>query len=226
MAANGKTSSMFFLIITASLLAMTRTIFAYDPSPLQDICVADLNSTAVRVNGLPCKDPSTVKADDFFFSGMDKPGNTTNPIKATFSPVNVRQVPGANTLGLTIARLDFAAGGFLPPHFHPRASEFLMVLKGSMEVGMVIPSQGYKLLNKTLNKGDAFVVPVGLVHYQRNKAAKGRSTVVFAALNSQNPGLTVLANSVFGATPEIDGGLLAEAFRLDEKTVQGLQAAF
>nr|QOX06021.1 germin-like protein 1 [Linderniella brevidens] len=218
-------ANMLFLITSLMMVSffMFDKIVAYDPHPLQDICVADLNST-VRVNGLPCKDPSTVKADDFFFSGMDKPGNTTNPIGATFAPVNVRQVPGANTLGLTVARLDFAAGGYLPPHYHPRASEFLMILEGSMEVGMVVPSLGYRLLNKTLNKGDAFVVPVGLVHYQRNKASDGKKTVAFAALNSQNPGLTVLANSVFGANPEISGDLLAEAFRLDAKTVEGLQA--
>nr|QOX06022.1 germin-like protein 1 [Lindernia subracemosa] len=224
--ANGYTSAAAMLLLITSLtmnFLMFNTILAYDPSPLQDICVADLNSS-VRVNGLPCKDPSTVKADDFFFSGMDKPGNTTNPIKATFTPVNARQVPGANTLGLTIARLDFAEGGYLPPHYHPRASEFLMILEGSMEVGVVIPSLGYRQLNKTLNKGDAFVVPVGLVHYQRNKAVG--ATVAFAALNSQNPGLTVLANSVFGASPEIESDVLAEAFQLDEKTVEGLQAVF
>ncbi|KAK4404949.1 putative germin-like protein 2-3 [Sesamum angolense] len=177
-----------------------------------------------RVNGLPCKDPATVQAEDFFFSGLHVPGNTTNPFGAALTPVTVTQVPGLNTLGLSIARLDFAPGGFIPPHTHPRATEIVAVLEGSLEVGFVTTNPGYKHFNKVLEKGDVFVVPLGLVHYQRNVGTG--NTVAIAALNGQNAGIIAVASAVFGADPAINSDYLAKSFLLDKKTVEELQAKF
>lgn len=169
-------------------------------------------------------DPAKVEADDFFSSGMHLPGNTSNPMGAAFKAVTVNQMPGLNTLGIVIARLDFERKGFLPPHFHARATEILTVLKGSMEVGFVTSNPSFRYFKKVLQKGDVFVVPAGLVHYQRNVGAG--KIVAIAALNSQNPGITALPNAVFGANPDIDSGFLARAFALDKKTVKELQRKF
>ncbi|KAH6812771.1 RmlC-like cupins superfamily protein [Perilla frutescens var. frutescens] len=213
-------------VILLSILALNffcNTAFAFDPSPLQDFCVADLTSS-VRVNGLPCIDPAKVEADNFFFRGLHLPGNTSNPMGAAFTAMTVSQIPGLNTLGIVIARLDFEPNGFLPPHFHARATEIITVLEGSMEVGFVTSNPSFRHYSKVLEKGDVFVVRVGLVHYQRNVGAG--KIVAIAALNSQNPGITALPNAVFGANPDIDSGYLARAFALDRKTVEDLQAKF
>lgn len=132
-------------------------------------------------------------------------------------------VPGLNGLGLTFMRVDFAANGYVPPHFHPWATELVAVLEGSMEVGFITSSPEYKLFSKTLQKGDFFVFPVGLVHYARN-AAEGNCTAM-VTFNSQNPGFTNLP-SIFAADPAIDAGYLATAFKLDKKTVEQLQRKF
>ncbi|KAL4191178.1 hypothetical protein AMTRI_Chr07g28440 [Amborella trichopoda] len=34
----------------------------------------------VFVNGKLCKDPKLAQANDFVFAGLDKPGNTANPV--------------------------------------------------------------------------------------------------------------------------------------------------
>ncbi|KAK4413039.1 putative germin-like protein 2-3 [Sesamum alatum] len=213
------------VVIVLSIIALNvfYTAFAFGPIPLQDFCVADPTSST-RVNGLPCKDPATVQADDFFFSGLHLPGNTTNPFGAALTPVTVTQVPGLNTLGLSIARLDFAASGFIPPHTHPRATEILVVLEGSLEVGFITTNPGYKNFNKVLEKGDVFVVPLGLVHYQRSVGTG--NTVAIAALNGQNPGIIAVPSAVFGAEPAINSDYLAKAFLLDKKIVEELQAKF
>lgn len=176
------------------------------------------------MNGLPCTDPSKVQADDFFASGLQLPGNTSNPMGSAFTAITVNRMPGLNTLGIVIARLDFEPNGFLPPHFHARATEILTILEGSMEVGFVTSSPSFRLYKKVLEKGDVFVVPVGLVHYQRN-VGTGK-IVAIAALNSQNPGITALPNAIFGASPDIDSGFLASAFALDKETVEELQRKF
>ncbi|KAL2495018.1 Germin-like protein [Forsythia ovata] len=59
---------------------------------------------AVFVNGKICKDPNMVSADDFFFPGLNKPGNTSNAQGSRVTPVNVNQLPGLNTLGISLTK--------------------------------------------------------------------------------------------------------------------------
>ncbi|PHT63378.1 Germin-like protein subfamily 1 member 13 [Capsicum annuum] len=91
---------------------------------MQDFCVADPASPA-KVNGLACKDPKSVSAEDFYFSGLHLAGNTSNTFGSKFTAVNVAEVPGLNTLGISLARLEYTPWGINPPHTHPRATEIL-----------------------------------------------------------------------------------------------------
>ncbi|KAL0542612.1 hypothetical protein IC582_017683 [Cucumis melo] len=207
-----------FLIVTCVV-----AVFASDPNHLQDLCVADPNNT-VKVNGVVCKDPKVVTADDFFFSGLDKVGNTSNPVGSRVSPVNVVQVPGLNTLGISLARVDYAPWGINPPHTHPRATEILTVLEGTLLVGFVTSNTENRLFTKVLEKGDVFVFPIGLVHFQQN-IGHGPA-VALAALSSQNPGVITIANAVFGSKPDISTDILAKAFQTDKSIIAGIQAKF
>ncbi|XP_073007746.1 putative germin-like protein 2-1 [Typha latifolia] len=215
-----------YLFLLALLVLACSQAFASDPSQLQDFCVADKMSP-VFVNGFACKDPKNVMAEDFFFSGLDKPGNTTNKVGSNVTAVNVNQLGGLNTLGISIARVDFAPFGLNPPHIHPRATEILTVLEGSLYVGFVTSNQANqenKLFSKVLNKGDVFVFPQGLIHFQYNYGTC--NAVAIAALSSQNPGVITVANAVFGSTPPISDDILAKAFQVDKKIVDMIQAQF
>ncbi|KAK4489715.1 hypothetical protein RD792_000349 [Penstemon davidsonii] len=186
------------LIIISALISFFNVAVAFWPAPLQDFCVADPTSKA-RGNGeLACKNPALVQANDFFFSGLLSPGNTTNPYGASVIPVTVATLPGLNTLGISLAR--------------------------SLQVGFVTSNPNYNHFNKTLQVGDVFVVPVGLVHYQFN--AGSENTVVIAALNSESPGIIAFPNSIFGAKPDIGSDYLAKTFQLDKCIVEELLAKF
>ncbi|PON76571.1 Germin [Parasponia andersonii] len=216
-------------LLTVAILALAASIaFAYDPSPLQDFCVAiDDPKQALFVNGKFCKNPKLVKAEDFFFRGLNIPGNTNNPVGSNVTTVNVDTLPGLNTLGISFVRIDYAPYGENPPHTHPRATEILVVVEGTLYVGFVTSNQkdGSNLLfTKVLNKGDVFVFPIGLIHFQANVGKT--PAVAFASLSSQNPGVITIANAVFGAKPPINPNVLAKAFRLDEKIVVKLQKQF
>ncbi|XVF30942.1 hypothetical protein REPUB_Repub16aG0102500 [Reevesia pubescens] len=213
-------------LVTIALLALASSLAsASDPSSLQDFCVA-LNSTkqAVFVNGKFCKDPKLVTADDFFFSGLDKAGNTSNAVGSRVTPVNVDQIPGLNTLGISLVRIDYAPGGQNPPHTHPRATEILVVSKGILYVGFVTSNPDNRFFTKVLKTGDAFVFPVGLIHFQFNLGKS--NAIAFAGLSSQNPGVITIANAVFGSNPPINPDVLAKAFKLDKKVVEYLQTQF
>ncbi|TKW39222.1 hypothetical protein SEVIR_1G164500v4 [Setaria viridis] len=211
-------------LLAAALLAVTCFhATASDPSLLQDFCVVDKMSK-VRVNGLPCKDANDVVAEDFFFSGLHMAGNTTNKQGSAVTPVNVAQIAGLNTMGISLARIDYAPYGLNPPHTHPRGTEILTVLEGSLYVGFVTSNPDNKLFTKVINKGDVFVFPQGLIHFQFNYGTK--NAVALAALSSQNPGVITVANAVFGSKPSIRVDILAKAFQVDKMTVDRMQAQF
>ncbi|XP_019163508.1 PREDICTED: germin-like protein subfamily 1 member 13 [Ipomoea nil] len=125
------------LIIAAAVLALASSFAeASDPSSLQDFCVAVKDSkAAVFVNGKICKNPMEVDADDFLFQGLNKPGNTSNPLGSAVSAVNVNNLAGLNTLGISLARIDFEPYGLNPPHTHPRATEVLQSWKAPSTLG-------------------------------------------------------------------------------------------
>ncbi|XP_022719993.1 germin-like protein subfamily 1 member 13 [Durio zibethinus] len=214
-------------LLAISLLALASSFaYASDPSPLQDFCIA-INDTkdSVFVNGKFCKDPKLAKAEDFFFSGLNIPRNTSNPVGSTVTQVNVAQILGLNTLGISLARLDFAPyGGLNPPHTHPRATEILVVVEGTLYVGFVTSNPDNRLFTKVLYPGDVFVFPVGLIHFQFNVGKT--NAVAFAAFSSQNPGVITIANAVFGSNPPINPDVLVKAFQLDKNVVKNLQSKF
>ncbi|RHN72916.1 putative germin [Medicago truncatula] len=115
-----------------------------------------------------CKDPKLVEANDFLFSGLHIAGNTTNPVGSRVTPVFAAQLPGLNTLGISMARVDIAPWGVNPPHSHPRATEIFTVLEGTLEVGFITSNPENRHSRKVLQKGDVFVFPIELIHYQRN----------------------------------------------------------
>ncbi|TXG66133.1 hypothetical protein EZV62_007408 [Acer yangbiense] len=217
--------AVHFLVASVFLALASSLASAADPSPLQDFCVA-INDTknGVFVNGKFCKDPKLVTPKDFFFSGLNIPQKTSNPVGSTVTPVNVVQILGLNTLGISLARIDYEPYGQNPPHTHPRASEILFVQEGTLYVGFVTSNPDNKLFTKVLHKGDVFVFPIGLIHFQFNIGKT--NAVAFAALSSQNPGVITIANAVFGSDPPINPDVLAKAFQLDQNVVKSLQAKF
>ncbi|WCJ43708.1 RmlC-like cupins superfamily protein [Euphorbia peplus] len=214
-----------YLLSLATFALASCLVSAYDPSPLQDFCVAvDDPKNAVFVNGKFCKSPDATVAEDFFFSGLNVPRATNNANGVNVTLLNVDQIAGLNTLGISLARIDYAPnGGLNPPHTHPRATEILVVIEGTLLVGFVT-SNPNKLFTKTLYPGDVFVFPIGLIHFQFNIAkTKG---LAFAGLSSQNPGVITIANAVFGPNPPINPDVLAKAFMLDPYVVKDLQNKF
>ncbi|XP_041990437.1 germin-like protein subfamily 1 member 11 [Salvia splendens] len=149
----------------------------------------------------------------------DRPG-PFNAYGVAFVIASVPTMRGLNTQGQQFLRAELAPNGYFPPHTHPRASELIFVIQGAVEVGFVTSFPDYKYYNKVLNKGDAFIFPVGLVHTVRN-VARGNS-ITTSSLNSQNPGIIFLPDSLYAAKPPINSSYLARASKLDENTVKDL----
>ncbi|KAJ0772355.1 putative germin, rmlC-like cupin domain superfamily, rmlC-like jelly roll [Helianthus annuus] len=178
----------------------------------------------VLVNGFACKNPNLVQADDFYFDGLRMRGNTSNAVGSKVSLVTVEQVPGLNTLGISMARVDYEPGGLNPPHVHTRATELFTVLEGTIEVGFVTSNPENRFITKVLHKGDVFVFPFRLVHFQRNIG--NANALAISTLSSQNPGIVTIANAVFGSKPDISSDILAKAFQTSNEVIENLQFKF
>ena len=214
-----RSCSALFLAAVAVALVLAAPSLAGDPDYLQDLCVADLNSE-VKVNGFPCKANAT--ADDFFTGILANPGATNTTSGSVVTGANVEKVPGLNTLGVSVSRIDYAPGGLNPPHTHPRATEVVFVLYGVLDVGFVTTAN--KLFAKTISQGDVFAFPRGLVHFQKNNADK--PAAVISAFNSQLPGTQSIAMTLFGASPEVPDDVLTKAFQIGTEEVDKIKAKF
>ncbi|CAI0545764.1 unnamed protein product [Linum tenue] len=185
------------LVVFIALISLTSSpALATDGKPLQDYCVADKGG-AVPMNGFACKPPQSVTPNDFTFSGLNKPGDTANPAGFKVTLVTVDQIPGLNTQGLSMGRLD---------------------------VGFVTTLPETKLITKVLQAGEAFVFPQALTHYQRN-VGKGPA-VAISALDSQNPGTQRVVAAVLGSNPKLPVEVVAKALQADNNVAAQLLSKF
>ncbi|GLT87353.1 hypothetical protein SLE2022_054410 [Rubroshorea leprosula] len=150
--------SAYFLVAFALLALASSFASADDPSPLQDFCVA-INDT--KTGGMSSFFDIAFSRN-FIKKWFDKPGNTSNAVGSAVTQAFVEQLPGLNTLGVSLVHIDFAPnGGLNPPHTHPRGTEILVVQEGTLFVSFVSSNQdGNRLFTKVLNKRDVFVFPI------------------------------------------------------------------
>jgi quercetin dioxygenase-like cupin family protein len=210
---NPSSSSSFYMLsacLVVLLLLPLPSILA-DPDSLQDFCVADL-STSTSVNGFPCKPASNVTSDDFFFDGLSKEGDTTGIFGSNVTSGSVLVFPGLNTLGISINRVDFAIGGVNPPHSHPRATETVLIISGQVLVGFVTTA------------GQIFVIPEGLVHFQKN-VGPGKA-LAFTSFNSQLPGAAIVPLNLFASAPLIPNDVLTKTFQVGDDVVNSIKSKF
>ncbi|KAJ8449126.1 hypothetical protein Cgig2_004181 [Carnegiea gigantea] len=219
------------MVLICMAFAMSLAFYVVhgaDPGPLQDFCVGVTDpSLGVFVNGFFCKNPKDVTPNDFLYKGFNTVGDTNNPLGAKVVQVNSTTFPALNTLGVAMGRVDYAPGGVNPPHLHPRASEMLAVIEGTLYAGFVssnLQSGVNRLYAKVLNKGDIFVFPQGLIHFQLNIGST--PAVANVAFGSQTPGLITVANAVFGSMPPISDDVLTKGFQVDEKVTEALRSQF
>ncbi|XP_073015814.1 putative germin-like protein 9-2 [Primulina eburnea] len=194
---------MIFLVLVA--LAVSQTAKAGDPDILTDFI-------------LP---PNLSQVDGNFFTFTGLRSLVSDPIPPSFKVLkaNMEQLPALNGQSVSGAALVYPGQSVNPVHTHPRSAELLFVIMGSLEVGFVDSKN--KLYTQTLQTGDMFVFPKGLVHYQYNADSKNPA-IAISAFGSANPGTISLPNTLFNST--IDDNVLALSFKTDVATISKIKA--
>ncbi|KAF7127836.1 hypothetical protein RHSIM_Rhsim11G0110900 [Rhododendron simsii] len=208
---------LLVVVVMVLVIATISNSVSADPDMLQDVCVADLNND-VKMNGFACK--TNFSASDFFFAGLATPQPTNNTLGSIVTLASVFQVPGLNTLGVSMNRIDFAPGGLNPPHEHPRATEILFVLYGELEAHFITTAN--VLVSVTLKQGEVFTFPKGLVHFETNIGKEPAATI--SGFNSQNPGREDIPTSLFAATPPVPDSVLSKTFQISYQEVDEIKS--
>ncbi|KZT12476.1 RmlC-like cupin [Laetiporus sulphureus 93-53] len=139
-----------------------------------------------------------------------------------FNPPSSGVVPGAAGHLVLASVSDFPAlvgngiallAGFLgpcgmnTPHTHPRAAEFLYQVNGSIQNGMLTET-GSRFIINNVTAGQGMILPQGSIHFQFNDNCEPVQFV--SALNSEDPGTLLAAQSLFGLPPSIVAASLGE----------------
>ncbi|KAH8912453.1 RmlC-like cupin [Coniochaeta sp. PMI_546] len=174
---------MFVKVVTLCLLAATAA--AVDKPKDADLN-AKLKVSATELSKLDLIHDQLVydfKSHPYYTYA---PGGVVNANAATF--------PAATGHGLTVAWLALGPCAMLPPHLHPRATNFVVAVEGETQTWMV-QENGAQVVTTTLTPGKMTVFPQGSVHSMQNLGC-GNSTLI-SALNSDDTGTTNLLNSLF-----------------------------
>ncbi|KAH7375429.1 spherulin-1A [Plectosphaerella cucumerina] len=125
------------------------------------------------------------------------PGGVVNANAATF--------PATVGNGMTMAWVSLGPCAMLPPHYHPRAANYIVSVEGTTETFMLLEN-GARLVKTTLEVGQMTLFPMGSLHAMQNTGC-GNATLI-SALSSEDAGTHNAANGLFDLPPE----MLAAAF--------------
>jgi hypothetical protein len=94
-----------------------------------------------------------------------------------------------------------------------------VVVQGALFVGLVDAARNSTLHTATLQAGDMFVFPKGMVHFQSNNGTDVARA--FSAFGSASPGTISLPTELFETG--IDDPVLEKSFHTDQATVDALK---
>ena len=196
------------LLLAFSFVATLLIANAGDPDILTDFVIPQNLSS------------SLIDGNFFTFTGLRSLTNDGAPEPKSFTvlKVSASEFPALMGQSVSYAVLFFPPDTVNPPHTHPRSAELLFLIGGTLDVGFLDTTN--KLYVQTLQSGDMFVFPKGLVHFQYCRG-KGPA-IALSAFGSANAGTVSIPGSVFGAG--IDDEVLAKSFKTDVATVQKIKA--
>ena len=211
---NWKVFAMVFSLISLATLAIVATVYAVDKD-VDPTLVAKLrmaNTNLDRMKLLPNNDDwlfDFTKQDKYTFT----PGGVVNANAATF-PATVGQ-------GMTMAMLNLGPCSMLPPHLHPRATNYVVAVSGTTQT-IMINENGAQTITEILTPGKMTIFPQASVHTMMNMGCENAQLI--SALNSDDTGTTNLANAFFSLPGNFTGPVIGNT--VNYQAIDGTIPAF
>ncbi|XP_010675440.2 auxin-binding protein ABP19a [Beta vulgaris subsp. vulgaris] len=208
---NSKMNNLVVFFTFSLLVSLSRAIEV-------DFCVAD-PSLPRGPEGYACRDPATLTADDFVYTGFRGDRTITNVPRNNVTLAFVDAFPALNGLGISMARLDFGVGGVIPVHSH-RTSEVIIVARGSIIAGFIDANN--TAYYRRLEVGDVMIFPQAMLHFQVNVGAT--PATAFVSLNGANPAIQFSMNALFAGNLPAD--IAQQITLLSNEEVMRMKRAF
>lgn len=90
--------------------------------------------------------------------------------------------------------LNLGPCAMLPPHIHPRATNFVVAVSGTTRTYM-IAENGARTVEETLSPGQMTIFPQASIHTMMNMGCENAQLI--SALNNEDAGTHNLANAFF-----------------------------
>ncbi|CAM6101598.1 unnamed protein product [Calypogeia fissa] len=190
------------LVFLGLLVTASQTVLASDPDLTTDF------------------DVSNPTAANFTFTGFRNPKQQPKGMALpTFAAFDMG-LPGLTGLGLTAVLFEFGPYSQINPHTHPRATEVFYVLTGCIDVGFVDTNN--TLFQASLEVGDIFVFPKGLLHFQRNNQNYPASG--YSVLSSESPGILQVVSALFTSSGTgLPDNVLESAFGTNARAINKIK---
>ncbi|KAF4815793.1 Spherulin-1A [Colletotrichum tropicale] len=127
----------------------------------------------------------------------NSPGGVVNANAASF--------PATVGNGMTMAWISLGPCAMLPPHYHARASNYVVSVEGTTETYMTLEN-GARVVKTLLEPGMMTLFPQGSLHTMSNTGC-GNATLI-SALSSEDAGTHNVANGLF----DLPQSVVAAAF--------------
>jgi mannose-6-phosphate isomerase-like protein (cupin superfamily) len=147
-------------MLSFALMAVLAVAAAIDRTT-QAALVGDLKTSPTELNKIGLLPSDSEWIFDYFSHEYHtySPGGVVNANVATF--------PATVGNGMTMAWLSLGPCAMLPPHYHPRAANYVVAVEGTTETYMILEN-GARLVTTTLTPGKMTVFPRGSLHSMQN----------------------------------------------------------
>ncbi|KAI3757178.1 hypothetical protein L6452_04712 [Arctium lappa] len=181
------------------------------------LCIATVGDPDILTDFV-FPDNTTIDSNYFTFTEMRQLVGGEYPTTFGVLKASMNEFPALVGQSVSYAVLEFPAGSINPVHTHPRASELMFLVSGNLQVGFVDTSN--TLFKQSLEIGDIFVFPKGLVHFQYNNDTK-QPALVISTFGSANAGTQLIPASVFNTS--IFEGILDASFHAKRATIRKIE---
>lgn len=188
-------------------------VSALDAENIGLIQSLELAPTAVERFQILAADPKQFK---FNFAAAGPPAASSG---ASVVLANRATMPALIGQGISTAMGWLNPCGINVPHIHPRATEFLTVVSGTIKNGFIIETgSGVSQIETDVNTFEGIVLPQGSIHFQFNDNCE--SAVFISGLDNEDPGVSVVATNFFSLDPEVVNATLGYPEQIDGTNIQ------
>lgn len=198
------------LALTSALLSTLPLFVRGATTPAKAAAVRNAITNVEKINAL--------EDSDFVFDFTDPALKAVKGAGGKLVSANVGNFAAlvGNGLAMTVGYMEPC--GINSPHTHPRATEVLLLLNGTISAGF-LTENGSRFVMNDVHELSAMVFPAGSVHFQANYGCEPVRFV--AALSNEDPGTLQIAQRYFALPADVVGASLGG---LGVKEIEGLAA--